>query len=418
MERAVVRITAWPLPYRRAITFKGDPMRRILAVAFFACFTALAVQAQLWDKLTNPRVIVTINHPPGFGLTVKQIAFAPVSNASPCAEQFVDAIDNDFTGSGMTVVERQNVESLLNEQRFNLTEFVDPDQKAQLGKMLGPAALVFVKVLRCAPKEEKVYNDYVDYKKVAHRRYISRTSMDFKASVHTVDLTTGRNLTGIPINYSEKRENENIDEGYPEFPSDTELLDAVLAKGVVDAHRMFFQWSEQRELYFFDDEPCALKTAFRMLKAGDQDGALKQSEQNVETCRTMEKVKPKILWHAAYNVGMANFILGRYDEALKHFAEATTAGGGDIVAQSSADCRNAKQLSEQMRRVEERPALEVARKPAEGTATRKTAPSPASAVTASDDAETRLKKLKSMLDKGLITQAEYDRKKGDILKAF
>ena len=40
---------------------------------------------------------------------------------------------------------------------------------------------------------------------------------------------------------------------------------------------------------------------------------------------------------------------------------------------------------------------------------------PAPVVMARDDPEEKLAKLKSMLDKGLITQAEYDFKKAEVL---
>ena len=35
------------------------------------------VEAQFWDKLSNPKIQVTIKHPPGLGMQVKRIAFGP-----------------------------------------------------------------------------------------------------------------------------------------------------------------------------------------------------------------------------------------------------------------------------------------------------------------------------------------------------
>lgn len=389
---------------------------RVVSIVLIVAVITPSSYGQFWDKLTNPQITVTLRHPPGLGLTVKRIAFAPISNATSCADQFLDAVGNDFIGSGAEVVDRQNLEAMLSEHRFSLTEFVDQQAKAQLGKMLGPAALVFVKVMRCAPESKRVYDDWKDLKGIAHRTYISRATQHFKASVRTVDLTTGKTLAAIPIEITETRENKTVDEGWAEFPSEYELLDEAIRKGVVEAHRMFFPWTENRELYFFDDEPCGLKTAFRLLKGGDQEGALRQSESNVETCKAMTKVKPKIIWHAHYNVGMANFILGNHDKALQHFSDASAAGGGDIVAQSMAECRRAKQLAEQMRRVEERPPLDTP--PPTTTKVASNTKTPAKAVESTEDVETKLKKLKSMLDKGLITKAEYDKKKSELLSSF
>lgn len=389
-------------------------MRHLLAVVLLS-FVVVDAEAQFWDKLTNPRVNVTLRHPPGLGLNVKRIAFAPIANATPCAEQFLDAVTTDFVSSGAEVVDRQNLEAMVTEHRFNLTEFVDAKQKAQLGKMLGPAAVVFVKVLRCAPEKKPLRNDWKDNNGL-HRTYISKTTVYFKASIRTVDLTTGKTLSAIPIDYTESQENQEVDNCCPEFPSEYDVQDAALRKGLVDAHRMFFAWTEQRDLYFFDDEPCGLKTAFRLLRGGDQEGTLRQSEENLEACKVAQKIKPKILWHAHYNVGMANFILGNHEKALQHFGDAATAGGGDIVTQSMAECRRAKHLAEEMRRVEEKPVLDVAS--AQAPPPSKAAAKKSEAASASDDLETRLKKLKTMLDKGLITRADYDKKKADILSSF
>ena len=110
---------------------------------------------------------------------------------------------------------------------------------------------------------------------------------------------------------------------------------------------------------------------------------------------------------------MAHFVLGEYEKALEYFAKAAAGGGGDIVSQSIADCRRAKDLAEQMRRLEERPPLNVAQSK-QSRPTSSTTPG----ASQSDDAEVRLRKLKAMLDKGLITKAEYDKKKAEILKEF
>ena len=63
---------------------------------------------------------------------------------------------------------------------------------------------------------------------------------------------------------------------------------------------------------------------------------------------------------------------------------------------------------------EREPAI-VFRAPAPAASVGVVAAVPASVVMARDDPEEKLAKLKSMLDKGLITQAEYDFKKAEVL---
>ena len=70
-----------------------------------------------------------------------------------------------------------------------------------------------------------------------------------------------------------------------------------------------------------------------------------------------------------------------------------------------------------MQRVEERSATEVARARVEETPKNtRSADKPTKG--GSDDVESRLAKLKSMLDKGLITKADYDTKKAQLLKEY
>lgn len=62
----------------------------------------------------------------------------------------------------------------------------------------------------------------------------------------------------------------------PEYPSEFEVMDLALASAVEETHRMFFPWTEVRELTFFNGKKgqCDLKPAYQALKFGDQERAL------------------------------------------------------------------------------------------------------------------------------------------------
>ena len=58
-------------------------------------------------------------------------------------------------------------------------------------------------------------------------------------------------------------------------------MDLALASAVEETHRMFFPWTEVRELTFFNGKKgqckkgqCDLKPAYQALKFGDQERAL------------------------------------------------------------------------------------------------------------------------------------------------
>jgi hypothetical protein len=295
---------------------------------------AAPARAQLWDRLTNPQIDVTLRHPPGLGLRVTRIAFGPAKGEA--SDQLVDALVQGLVQSGIEVLDRQHVQSLLAEHKLTLGGFVDRERAATLGKILGPSALVFVNVSRAATEQTQGYEDYQDGKGYPHRRYISKTQAFLKASVQTVDLSTGRIFQATMLEYTPKRENVSVDRCCAEHPPSYAVLDDALRLGVEQVHRLFAPWNETRRLYFFDDKECGLRTAFSLLKAADVDGALKQSEENLAGCKANPGAKRKTVAHAYYNLGMAHLLRDDYDKALEHFGESQRTQPSDIAAKASA----------------------------------------------------------------------------------
>jgi tetratricopeptide (TPR) repeat protein len=395
-------------------------IRHAMVVALAVLLGHDVAAGQFWDKLSNPKIRVPLTHPPGLGLKVSRIAFGPARGVQ--ADQFVDALVQGFVNGGIEVLDRARLDVILREHDFNLSGYVDQSTTAQLGKILGSAALIFVNVQRAATDQQRLYEDLRDSRGYVHRKHLARTRAFFKASVQTVDLTTGRIFQASTVEATPQQSNETLDQCCPEFPAEFTLMDQALQEAVAQVHRLFLPWSEVRELYFFDDKDCDLKVAFALLKGGDLDGAARQSEQNVETCRTLGPKKDKANAHAHYNLGMTHFLRGDHDKAIGLFGEAQRIKTMDITAQAMADAGRAKTLAEAMRRVEERalvdqgppaatPARPMEQKLANPDSTRRRDTGVAKA-----SMEERLKKLDELYRKKLITKAEYDKKRAEILK--
>jgi hypothetical protein len=152
-----------------------------------------------------------------------------------------------FVAAGVEVLDRENLERILGEHKFNLSGYVDSSTSARLGRMTGAEAIVFVRVNRCEAKQDAVREQFTDRKGVVHYNHKSKTTADFGASVKTVDLTTGRTFAAVQIDEQTMRENRS-ENCCPEFPSIPDALDDAVAKGVVKVHRMFFPWTEDVEL--------------------------------------------------------------------------------------------------------------------------------------------------------------------------
>lgn len=432
-------------------------MRRatVAAVVVGLLSTATQASAQFWDKMTNPKINVPIKHPPGLGIQISKVAFGEAKGDA--AQQFTDALTEHFVRANIEVVERQQLNSILSEHNFSLSGYVDSASAAEMGKILGPSVLLFVNVPRFRAEQKPLHRDWKDGKGYPHRTYISRTTAFAKGSVRAVDLATGRIFAAKTLTAEPSLENKVDDQCCAEFPPEDELLDTAMNGLVAQAHRLFLPWQEVTELYFFDDKDCNLKTAHAFMKAGNVEAALQQSLTNVEICKATPKVKDKNLFHANYNAGMGHFATGHFDKALEYLNAAQQAKPADITTEAIGECMRAKALAMEMQRVEERMALDAtvgAARRAEAAPPGAPAPGPKSAGTApvgrspsrlgrvpatasaghtassasataapaaaSDKAgssvEERLQKLDALLKKGLITKADYDQKKAELLK--
>ena len=269
------------------------------------------------------------------------------STSGPCSDQIIAAVISDFVSSEIEVIDRQHLDSILGEHDFALSGYVDPQSAAKIGEILGPSALVFIKVQRCTAESDRLYKKEARYSeergKYTVTKYISRTRAFLRASMQTVDLATGRIFAAKALEASPVRQNESY-EGYPEAPSKYDLTDLAIQSAVFDIHRMFLPWSERRQLYYFNNKKCGLINAFRQLESGELDGALRTSLANLETCKDEPKVKAKVLAHAYYNVGMGYMIAGDHDEAIAYFGEARKTKSSDIIQTAINDCRRAKEL--------------------------------------------------------------------------
>jgi hypothetical protein len=407
---------------------------------------ATSAPAQFWDKFTNPKVNVMIRHPPGLGLQVNKVAFGAATGEA--AQQFIDQLTEHFVRANVEVIERQQLEAMLAEHNFSLSGYVDASSAAEMGKIVGPSVLLFVNIPRHRAEQKKLYDKYKDGKGYPHVRYISRTHASARGSVRAVDLATGRVFAAQTLESAIDRENSTLDDCCAEFPDESEVLDAVMNDLVGRAHRLFLPWTEAADLYFFDDKDCGLNVAQQHMKSGNVEAALQASLANVESCRTNPKAKEKQQWHANYNAGMAYFALGDFGKALEFLNAAQQIKASDIATEAIGTCMRAQSLAKDMQRVEERMALDatmgarraeavapappaapagrgarvvtVSAKGAPGSAPAlpgaRTAGEPAPTPKAEATIEDRLSKLDALLKKGLITRAEYDKKRADLLK--
>lgn len=374
---------------------------------------APAAEAQIFQRLFNPDIHVELTHPPGLGLKVSRVAFAPSDNNA--TEDFVAACISELVASGqIEIVDRNTTTKLLNEQKFSNSGLVDSDMAVEMGRVLGSPVLLLIKVhtLQATPDRAHKKRESKDKegKITVHHTYVSRVRVDFAASVQAVDTATGKIYSSRRIVLDPKRENTSSD-GYPEYPSESDVREDAIRQARTEVMRMLLSWKERRKLIFYDDKDYGMKEAFKALDARDYQEARRRSQEALNRAKGDPKAGSKYLGRTQYNLGMCHFILGDYDAALPFLRAARLADTDNgIFREAAEELEKAVGLREEMARVETRSA---------GFQKGGALPPPVASTppaTGKPSLEERLERLNSLFKKGLIDEKEYAARKAELLK--
>ena len=341
--------------------------RRLVAFhlgIFFMILFPLSMEAQFLEEITNPQVSVIRQHPPGLGIKVNKVAFGPA--LGDCADEVVNSVISDLASNNIGIVDGAGLRSTLAEHNISLTGQMDSQGISRIEKVLGPSALVFIRVLVCRTEKERTgdpqrYFDRVTGQDTVGPVYYSKVHANLKVSVRTVDLTTGKIFAAQTFTYNPERSNRSYQD-YPDFPGDFDVQNDAFNMLATDVHRMFLPWTDTTLLTFYNDKTCGLKAAWDALKKNDFDLAFDLSRQSLENCKHTKDVKERVSAHANYNMGICCMLHEDYDHALIYLQESARLKQGDIVRKAIANCREAKQMKEQMQRVEESALIESSRK--------------------------------------------------------
>ena len=117
--------------------------------------------------------------------------------------------------------------------------------------------MIFVSVSRRSTEHKSLYRDGFN----GRRDNISKTEAHLLASVHTVDLATGRELPVQSIETNPAKQNDS-QTGIPEFPSEIDVQDEAVRQAVSKAEHLYFPWTETRTVSFMNSKECNMKQAY------------------------------------------------------------------------------------------------------------------------------------------------------------
>lgn len=290
----------------------------------------------------NPTISISYTRSPSISLKFKKIAFAPATGT--CSDELVNAIISDFVSNRIEVIDRENLQTILKEHSFTLTSSVEQTSAASIGKILGPSALIFIKVTRCATQQEKLYNTERKYNPqgIAYDApvYISRTRGFLTASIQVIDLASTKTLAAQTLNYSPEKSNKS-NTGYMEFPTTFEIQDMAIKSAVEEVNHMFIPYREHKTFEFYDGKDFKMKEAYKTLKSGNIGQAFNITKQGFEECQKDTKVKEKTKVHVYYNMGICYMLTGDFNSALKIFEEAKNYKPEPNVSKAYRECVDA-----------------------------------------------------------------------------
>lgn len=119
----------------------------------------------------------------------------------------MDVLIQDFVNPKVDVIDRGNLKAILAEHDLNSSGYTDRTSTVSIGKIIGPSALITVKVLRCETKTENLTGtekkrDNKIKKDYTVKYYITRKTSFLKTYIQTVDLTTGRTFAAKVFDYN------------------------------------------------------------------------------------------------------------------------------------------------------------------------------------------------------------------------
>ena len=223
-----------------------------------------------------------------------------------------------FATGKFEVLDRDNLNRLMEEHKLNLSGVVDQDTAVELGKFIGAAVLATVNVSTYNFTRSDSYGEvWKDKEGKSHRTYYKKGKATVTATFKITSLTSGKILAVKTIT-KEKSDKNSATDVWPESPDRTRLL-GIATNATVDRFiKMIAPYTEYVTIKFAknDKKVPEMEQGVNFAKAGLWDKAL-------ERFQTAVKNHPS---HAGawWNLGLAYEYTNQFTEAIDAFSKANT----------------------------------------------------------------------------------------------
>ncbi|MDH5527469.1 MAG: hypothetical protein OEY97_09205 [Nitrospirota bacterium] len=243
----------------------------------------------------------------------------------PSGGLVADRISQALFNSGrFQVLDRENLNAILQEQQLSMSDYTDPAQAVQVGRMLGSAALVFGSVNRYDYEERSSKTDAmcevkingVD-KMVPCIRYQRMGAWDVEVALRVVDTATGRVIAMRTFDEKASRSVAQKDEPPVRNWNPDDVFDQVVDTVVGRFMRMIAPYHETVQVALFADKALpGLEHGITLARAGNWQAAIDVFTDTVRQAERMPGLKPQTLARAHYDLAVAYGYSGRYEDAM------------------------------------------------------------------------------------------------------
>jgi len=219
-----------------------------------------------------------------------------------------------FDSGRFTLVDRAHTLQVLQEVSFQNTGLVDDTKAAQLGKLFGAAALVFVNVPNYKWDQSLDKSYWKDDQGAQHTKWTRKVWANVDAAFQLIDCETGRvlaikNLKGYreAITVADDRQPDAIDE--------KPLIDGARADVVADFLKVIAPHQEYADIFLYQDKKIPqLEVGVRYAKVGDWSAAIKEFQGALAANPQSDK--------AMYDLGVAYEYTWQFDQSLPMLKQA------------------------------------------------------------------------------------------------
>ncbi len=270
-----------------------------------------------------PSMQLTVKRPAEVNLkSYKKIAMGKVDNmnrtkhttAKRIESIFVDKL---FESGSFEVLDRQNVDKLIQEQKLGASGLIDESTAAQIGQIIGVSAMIFGKVL------EEDYDEQTsssEYKSKEGRKWIYKREgrLSILVNFSIVDVSTGKVV--VTKTLQGKKYSKTAAEGEKAPPIDVNKLYESCYNTIGNNFRkMIAPYDINIKVSFESDASLPeLDQALTNIKIGEWDEGVNILKKATER----GNLNPKVLAKAHYNYGMLVMYGGNYDEAINSLKKA------------------------------------------------------------------------------------------------